>query len=61
MSQPYAPIYVSQLWHLTLTPEFLVYDSEKFGQFSFRPIAVHTDRLLELVQRIQITQLTMGA
>jgi len=37
----------------------LVYDSGKFGQFTFHPMAVYTDRLLELVQRIQITQQTM--
>lgn len=37
----------------------LVFDSEKFGQFTFHPMAVYTDRLLELVRRIQITQQTM--
>jgi predicted transcriptional regulator of viral defense system len=37
----------------------LVFNSEKFGRFTFHPVAVYTDRLLELVQRIQITQQTM--
>ena len=37
----------------------LVFNSGKFGQFTFHPIAVYTDRLLELVQRIQITEQTM--
>ena len=37
----------------------LVFDSGKFGQFTFHPMAVYTDRLLELVQRIQITEQTM--
>jgi len=37
----------------------LSFDTEKFGQFSFHPMAVYTDRLLELVQRIQITRQTM--
>ena len=37
----------------------LVFNSGKFGQFTFHPMAVYTDRLLELVQRIQITQQTM--
>jgi predicted transcriptional regulator of viral defense system len=37
----------------------LVFDSGKFGQFTFHPLAVYTDRLLELVQRMQITQQTM--
>ena len=37
----------------------LVFDSEKFGQFTFHPMAVYTDRLLELVQRVQITHQTM--
>ena len=30
-----------------------------FNSFTFHPLAVYTDRLLELVQRIQITQQTM--
>jgi predicted transcriptional regulator of viral defense system len=37
----------------------LEFDSGKFGQFTFHPVAVYTDRLLELVRRIQITQQTM--
>ena len=37
----------------------LVFDSGKFGQFTFHPLAVYTDRLLELVQRMQITRQTM--
>jgi len=37
----------------------LVFDTGKFGQFTFHPMAVYTERLLELVQRVQITQQTM--
>jgi len=37
----------------------LVFESGKFGHFTFHPLAVYTDRLLELVQRIQISQQTM--
>ena len=37
----------------------LVFESEKYGRFTFHPLAVYTDRLLELVQRIQISQQTM--
>jgi len=37
----------------------LVFESEKFGRFTFHPIAVCRDRLLELVHRMQITQQTM--
>ncbi len=37
----------------------LVFESGKFGRFSFHPLAVNTDRFLELVQRVQITQQTM--
>jgi len=44
---------------VTLGRKTLIFDSGKFGQFTFHPIAVYTDRLLELVQRIQITHQTM--
>ena len=37
----------------------LVFESRRFGRFTFHPLAVHTDRFLELVQRVQITQQTM--
>ena len=37
----------------------LVFETGQYGQFTFHPLAVNTDRLLELVQRIQITQQTM--
>ena len=37
----------------------LVFESKKFGRFSFHPLAVNKDRFLELVQRVQITQQTM--
>ena len=37
----------------------LIFESEKYGRFTFHPLAVYTDRLLELVQRIQISQQTM--
>ena len=37
----------------------LVFESGKFGRFSFHPLAVNKDRFLELVQRVQITQQTM--
>jgi len=37
----------------------LVYKPQDLGRFTFHPLAVHTDRFLELVQRVQITQQTM--
>ena len=37
----------------------LVFESGKFGRFSFHPLAVNTDGFLELVQRVQINQQTM--
>jgi len=37
----------------------LVFESGRFGHFSFHPLAVNTDRFLELVQRVQTTQQTM--
>jgi len=37
----------------------LVFESGKFGRFTFHPLAVYTDRLLELVQRVQISRQTM--
>ena len=37
----------------------LVFDSENFGRFTFHPLAVHSGRFLELVQRVQITQQSM--
>jgi len=37
----------------------LVFESGKFGRFSFHPLAVNTSRFLELVQRVQITQQTI--
>ena len=37
----------------------LVFETGKYGRFSFHPLAVHTGRFLELVTRVQITQQTM--
>ena len=37
----------------------LVFETGKYGRFSFHPLAVHTGRFLELVKRVQITQQTM--
>lgn len=37
----------------------LVFETGKYGRFSFHPLAVHTGRFLELVRRVQITQQTM--
>ncbi len=37
----------------------LLFDPPGFGRFSFHPLAIHTDRLLELVLRTQISQQTM--
>ena len=37
----------------------LVFEPRKFGRFSFHPLAVHSGRFLEMVQRVQIIQQTM--
>lgn len=37
----------------------LVYEPQKFGRFSFHPLALHAGGFLELVQRVQIIQQTM--
>jgi len=37
----------------------LVYETRKYGRFSFHPLAVHAGGFLELVQREQIIQQTM--
>jgi hypothetical protein len=37
----------------------LLFDPPDYGRFSFYPLALHTGRLLELVQRTQVTRQTM--
>jgi len=37
----------------------LVFETGKYGRFSFHPLAIHTGRFLELVKRVQITEQTM--